>query len=161
MINLLNGRGQLGSYLSKLDLNSHDVDIYHTWNFIDKSEDVQKNEFEKLLRYLEKSDKKVVFISTSSTSPTPYLKYKRAAEEKVMQKCDRNLIIRLPCIIGKGIFSKLKNKEVKPFGVIEFVSMKEACDFILKSLDLSSIITCKGWKCSAETLQEILRHEFL
>ena len=42
MIRLVNGRGQLGSALKKLDLSNQQGFIYHTWNVSDKSESTQK-----------------------------------------------------------------------------------------------------------------------
>ena len=47
MIKLINGRGQLGSFLKQLENISIDKEIYiyHTWNIEDKSKNTQKKEF--------------------------------------------------------------------------------------------------------------------
>lgn len=155
---LFNGRGQVGEYLKKINLDIQNIDIYHTWNFMDKSFETQSNELEKLKLYLsnKKCSNKIVFISTSVKSDSHYFKFKRKAERIVLKNSKKNLIIRLPSIIGKGVFEKLCKNLVEPFGVIEFVSLKEACDFIKNNLNKEGIISCKGWKIPAENVLEII-----
>ena len=52
MIKLVDGLGQLGTALGKLlekeenQISDSDVTIYHVWDFLDKSEEVQKKHYE-------------------------------------------------------------------------------------------------------------------
>jgi len=156
---LINGRGQLGEALLKYDNELSMVDVYHTWNFLDKSEQVQKLEFEKLKLYLSKknNNNKTIFISTSVENESCYLKYKRLSEELLLNDNANNLIIRFPNIIGKGIFTKLCLGLAKPYGMLEFVSILEAVNFLIKNKNNSQIIICHGWKVPAETLLEIIK----
>lgn len=128
---LLNGRGQVGEAL-KNKLNSitdiyYDVEVYHTWNFTDKSEATQIIELNKYRDFLEKThkpDNKVVFISTKSDDINYYTAYKHKAE-KLTENLKRYSIIRPPILVGKGITQKLLNnlelKENKriPIGTID------------------------------------------
>lgn len=155
---LINGRGQVGSCLSKYHKKIKNYDIYHTWNFLDKSYKTQKQEFTKLKNFLDSHDgkRKIIFISTKIKSKSHYYKFKIKAEKLIKKNSSNNLIIRLPSLIGKGIFDKLSKKLVKPFGIIEFVSIEEACDFIVKSLKKEGVLICDGWKVSAENLSKIM-----
>lgn len=157
-MNLINGRGQIGEYLSKCNKNLNNIDIYHTWNFLDKSKHAQEQEIEKLNVYLNKVEefKKIIFISTSIENPSYYLSSKRIAETLILNKSPNNLIIRIPCIIGKGIFENLAKNIVTPYGVIKYTSLKEASKFIIESLNCSGIITCPHWEAPAEIIFEIM-----
>ena len=153
---LLNGRGQLGKSLTPF-LDKHpDVEIYHTWNFLDKSALVQAEEVKKFKKYLSKSDKKVIFISTTTQEDTSYLRCKRAAEELVLTHSEDNLVIRLPSIIGKGVFEGLRENNLQPYGIVRFVSLPEATVFILNSIGMSGIIECPSWAVSAATLVDLM-----
>lgn len=155
---LINGRGQVGSYLSRYQKKLRNYDIYHTWNFLDKSYKTQKQEFNKLKNFLDSHDgsKKIVFISTKIKSKSHYYKFKIKAEKLIKKNSSSNLIIRLPSLIGKGIFDKLSKQLVKPFGIIEFVSIEEACKFIIKSLKKEGILICNGWRVPAENILKIM-----
>ena len=153
---LINGRGQIGELLTPYINDYHEVEVYHTWNFLDKSQDTQDRELNKLKEYLKDAYKKVIFISTSSISNTPYYQCKREAERLVQLHSKNNLIIRFPVIIGKGVFSGLLDKTLKPYGVINYISLQEACAFLLNSIEETGIIECPPWRCSAETLVEIM-----
>jgi len=158
----INGRGQLGEKLlkmsSKFEDHFDDIIIYHTWNFIDKTALTQANEVQKLKSFLQETpkDKKVVFISTTTEKQTSYLRCKREAERLVLEHNSFNLVVRLPCIIGKGVFTGLRDGKLEPFGKINFISMQEACNFIWKSLSMSGIIECPHWTVSAETIKDLL-----
>ena len=154
---LVNGRGQLGEVLKNLKYDS-DIIIYHTWNFIDKSENVQHEEFNKVRNFLEKSskEKKIIFISTLKTEDSSYLLYKREAEKLILLHSPDNLGIRLPCLIGKGVFAGLRDNIIQPFGNINFISISEAYDFISKSLRCRGIIESHYWTVSAKTIKELM-----
>ena len=118
MITLYNGRGQLGLELIKyIDLDI-ECDIYHTWNFSDKSFETQKLEFKKYSNYLNKvnKNKSFYFISTKSTSPDDYVFFKNIAEQKTLEF--GGSVIKIPNLIGKGFCDKLLNYE-EPFGNVE------------------------------------------
>lgn len=156
---LINGRGQLGKALSSCrSLFDHDVIVYHTWNFINKDDQTQKLELDKLRLFLEStpSNKKVVFISTSTQTDTPYLTAKRAAEKIVLEHNACNLVLRLPCIIGKGAFSGIRDGSLKPFGEITFTSMNEVCDFICDNIQNSGIIQCPSWTLPARIAKDLI-----
>ena len=78
MIHLIGGRGQLGSKIKFL-IDSKNVQfddeifIYHTWQVIDKSEDIQKLEYDKFVNFVDNHiDEKIVFISTYSQKDNFY-----------------------------------------------------------------------------------------
>ena len=158
----INGRGQLGKNLlkmsSKFEGHFDDIIIYHTWNFIDKTAITQAEEVQKLKSFLQKTpkDKKIVFISTTTEKETSYVKCKREAEKSVLKHNSFNLVIRLPCIIGKGVFAGLRDGKLDPCGKINFISMREACDFIWQSLSRWGIIECPHWTVSAETIKDLI-----
>ena len=141
-MNLINGRGQLGFGLSSKNLYIDNIDIYHTWNFLDKSYNIQRAEYEKFMFYLENisSDTKVVFISTLSNEENWYTFYKRLCEDLLLKKTKNSLVVRLPCMIGKGVFSEFKKQTIEPYGVVNFLTIKEGCDFIVESLNKVGIV---------------------
>lgn len=159
---LVNGRGQLGEHLNdmlfKLDGHFNDVIIYHTWNFCDKTAVTQAEEVEKLREFLDKTpkQKKVIFISTTTENESSYLRCKREAERLVLAHNSFNLVVRLPCIIGKGVFSGLRDGELDPYGNINFTSMREACDFILQTISRWGIIECPHWTVPARTIKDLM-----
>ena len=124
-MNLINGRGQLGSALSSRELHIDNLEVYHTWNFLDKSEIVQKTEYEKFMCYLDEiSEKiKIVFISTSSKKDNWYTRYKRKSEEQVLLRSKNNLVVRLPCLVGKGVFVGFRDRTIIPYGNINFLPL--------------------------------------
>lgn len=122
---LLNGRGQLGDslkgYTNQL---SDDVVIYHTWNFLDKSQSVQLIQQKKFLQSLQKNKgKKIIFISTRSKRDDFYVKRKRRSQQRRLRYDSK--IIRLPALIGKGICTKLLKNQVKPYGRVQLMSIQD------------------------------------
>lgn len=156
---LINGRGQLGTELTKWIKNSPNVDIYHTWNFLDKSKDTQLSELKKFKSYLNsvKSSRKVIFISTSVEIKSYYLKCKRLAENLLKESRNENLIIRLPSLIGKGVFTKLFKNEADPYGTIEFTTTELASRYIVNNINVTGLLTMSGWTCKAEAVYEIMQ----
>ena len=156
---LLNGRGQLGTTLKTLNIQLPNTHLYHTWNFTDKSQKTQCKEFEKLEKYLSCLDDsiKLIFISTAATQPTYYSKYKKKAERLVLDKSRDNLIIRLPCIIGKGIFTKLYKNKVTPCGKINFTTLEDAIHFVTKNLNASGTLECPHWSLPATIVLKLIR----
>ena len=152
---LINGRGQVGEMLSQEEGYPH-IEVYHTWNFLDKSAIAQAQEVEKLREYLKGNHGKIIFISTTTKQDSPYLQCKMAAEKLVLNHSTSNLVIRFPAIIGKGVFTSLRDGVLKPYGNISYVSLKEVRDFVLSSIERTGIIECPSWQVSAETLVEIM-----
>ena len=158
-MNLINGRGQLGSALSCRELYIDNLDVYHTWNFLDKSEIVQKKEYEKFISYIGKVplNRKVVFISTLAKDKSWYTYYKKLSEDVFLKKVRSGLVVRLPCMIGKGVFSNFRDHTiVDPCGVVSFLTIQEGCDFILESLDKTGIVEPDCWNISANALCELV-----
>jgi hypothetical protein len=159
---LCNGEGQLGKALATElkewpDDYFIDTTIYHTWNVADKSQLTQDMEVAKLTTFLDTFNKeeKLVFISTMTTKNTPYLRAKLEAEDLVY-KLPNSLIIRLPTLVGKGVFNDLRSGKAKPDnGSISFATIEDAVHGILlycspgynglKEADLSYLTsTCKA-----------------
>ena len=156
---LLNGRGQLGEALKPYSNKNSIVDLYHSWIFDDKTYQTQAKQFDKFRDYFFSRDKerKPVFISTGVAGSGPYFDFKKLAERCIEDNCSNYLIIRLPNIIGKGIFTKFRDEDVKPYGVIDFLSMDETVEFILQNaLIKTGIITPPSWSISAETLKKLV-----
>ena len=91
MIKLINGRGQLGTSLNalvKAYKGTEVIYIYHTWNFIDKRQHIQEEEYNKFKKFVnEHKDKKIVFISTRSNNGDNYVKYKLLSEAYLLENC--------------------------------------------------------------------------
>jgi len=126
-INLLNGRGFLGSVLSAhIRENSIDSllpddavsDIYHTWNVRDKSQVAQRAEFVKFESFLSRRNRnaKLIFISTKSKSDDWYVHYKQKAEAAAIERFEDSIAIRLPTIIGFGSLQGIRNGSLVPRG---------------------------------------------
>jgi len=168
MINLLNGKGQLGSILQEQIKNiqtTKNIFIYHTWNVWDKSQDAQKKEYKKFIDFVDKNkdNGRIVFISTYSEGNNYYVHYKQKSEAHLISSCNDCLIIRLPNLIGnKGIFNRLKNKECEPYGEIEIMSLEDASANVLSLLNYDGLVKCftiKGEMISVITLDKII-HTF-
>lgn len=133
MIKLINGRGQLGGKLKFLETiqTNEDIKIYHTWNIDDKSEKTQLLEFEKFEKFLSNNKtSKIIFISTLSEAENWYKFYKKKSEDLLLSSTTNSFVVRLPTIIGKGMFQKLKDKEVKPLGSFKLNSIEMAVNLI-------------------------------
>lgn len=141
MIQLINGRGQLGKELkSRLDktdaFTDKDAIIYHTWNILDKSEGTQKNEFEKFRRYLESNQNRtLMFISTYSQQNNFYNYYKQLSESHLITNNPNGYAIRLPTLIGKGICQSFKEGKAQPYGQMELMSVENAAKNVLSELE--------------------------
>lgn len=141
MIQLINGRGQLGTELRyQLDKTNNfiyqNATIYHTWNFLDKSEEIQKKEFEKFKKFLNnKKNNPLIFISTYSQQNNPYTYYKQLSEAYLINNNSNGYVMRLPILIGKGICQKLKDDEAKPEGQMELISIEKATKNVLSELE--------------------------
>ena len=154
---LIDGKGQLGERLKNtVDL---DVIVYHTWNFLDKSEKTQLKEYMKFLKFISRAPKNVLFISTLSNSNNPYVRYKRQAEEDVLLMPD-STVIRFPNLIGKGICQRLRDDEAKPYGKIELMTLDDAAS---KIIDVATekkrerIYDFHGEEVSAELVYNLIR----
>ena len=164
MIKLINGRGQLGASLKKLEnLNiKQNVYIYHTWNIDDKSKNTQKKEFDKFVNFVrnQKQNSKIVFISTSSTKDNWYNYYKHLSEAYLLSNTINGIVIRLPTLVGKGIFEKLKNESAKPFGSFSIATIDDAVEFIQSRIFIDSIIkihTLQSETISAKIVNELIK----
>ncbi|MDA7494512.1 hypothetical protein N8467_00440 [bacterium] len=164
MIKLLNGNGQMGNSLKhKLSFASalEEVLIYHTWNIEDKSTTIQQQEHSKFITFVKKSkNKRIIFISTSSEKENSYVKYKQLSESFLLENHNNCLVLRLPTIIGKGVFYGFKDSLLLPYGEMNIVSMDQACDFVLKNLNYKGLLKIKtldGHKIDAKTVYELVR----
>lgn len=163
MVKLVNGRGQLGKVLSeKIKQNEYNknIYIYHTWNVLDKSEYKQIQEFAKFVLFVDEHvNDKIVFVSTCSKRSSFYSKSKLKAEKYLLDNCDKGVIVRLPTFICKGILTDLKEDKIKPYGILELISLQEAADAILKAIDENNkkTISIEGEKISAQNVYNILK----
>ena len=168
MINLINGRGQLGECLqTKLNLYSSkkDVYIYHTWKLDTKSYEEQTGELIKFKAFVDNhmSDR-IIFVSTYSRRDDWYVQHKQLAEAYLLSNCSDGIVIKLPTFIGNhcDMFSigKLKSGIVKPFGTMELISIEDAVDKIYEVCDYNGklkIINVDGEKVSAKLLYNIYK----
>tara|TARA_R100000808_G_C2145565_1_gene153401 strand:+ start:1177 stop:1674 length:498 start_codon:yes stop_codon:yes gene_type:complete len=163
MIRLINGRGQLGSVLSeKISTleTEEEIYIYHTWNIDDKKREIQHNEYKKFIDFVNTYyNKKIIFISTSSQKDNWYNHYKHLSESYLLSYNPRGIVVRLPTLIGKGIFMKLKKNEVKPVGNFTLLTIESAAEIIVEKLFDTSIIRSfhiEGERISAEVVRELV-----
>ena len=164
MIKLINGNGQIGSLLKKkIHLISVDryIYIYHTWNIEDKSEKTQKKEYEKFKKFVNKYKyNRIIFISTGSQKESEYVKYKQLSESFLIENCKDCMILKLPTLIGKGVFYDFKNGTKEPQGDMEIMSLKEAAEKILEKINYSGVLKSfhfKGHKIDANLVYEMVR----
>lgn len=171
MIRLINGRGQLGTEL-KLQIDQKAISfpepvlIYHTWNFLDKSEETQKKEYEKFQRFLEEDSSQtssVIFTSTYSQQENPYNYYKQMSEAYLLNNHEKGYVIRLPTLIGKGICQRLKDGSAKPFGMMELMTIRDAAEGILSTVEeirnkrqRLRNVQIPGEKVSAKLISELI-----
>lgn len=164
MIKLINGRGQLGTALEKLIKNRNpirkDVMIYHTWNFLDKSETTQEDCYHKFKKFVDDNlNSKIIFISTYATAKNPYTFYKRLSEGYLLHEQKNGMVIQLPNLIGKGICEKFRNEEVEPFGMMEVITIEDSAKIILDFTSFESPIQkfrVKGTLMPAELVQKLI-----
>ena len=164
MIKLINGRGQIGSFLNQnIDsfFSNEETFIYHTWNIENKSEECQKIEYDKFISFAKENiDKRIIFISTTSEKESAYVKYKQMSESYLLQNSSNCLVLRFPTLIGKGVFHGFKNGQKQPFGEMNIATIKQACDFIVENINytgFSKIRSLDGHKISAKLVCELVR----
>jgi hypothetical protein len=158
---LINGRGQIGSKFSEnidkfKDIN---VTLYHTWNFVDKSPEVQQNCLKQFINYIEQNkEEKIIFTSTKSKEDNYYVKYKRLAERYL--DLNKHLVIRLPNIIGKGICQRFRDEEnIKHYGVLELLTLEDVYNkivSIIKFSDMVGICNINGDKIDALLVKNLI-----
>ena len=163
MIRLVNGRGQLGSALKKLDLSNQQGFIYHTWNVSDKSESTQKFEYEKFIKFVSNVAMpydKIIFISTNSQNDTWYTWYKQKAESYLLLNHKDSIVLRLPTFIGTPC--KLFEPDADVWGKVELISIESAASKILECIktikdNKNRIFNIKGETISAQLVADILK----
>ena len=163
MIKLINGRGQLGTILSeKINgvYSEKEIFIYHTWNIDDKSRKAQQSEYNKFVKFvLNNKDNKIIFISTNSQKDNWYNYYKHLSEAFLITNGEKHVIIRLPTLIGKGVFLKLKKEEIHPYGFFNLMSIEKAAEIIIDKIFYEGKIKSFhiiGETISAENIKKIL-----
>lgn len=162
MIKLINGRGQLGcklSFLQKLATEAK-IYIYHTWNINDKSEKTQEEEYNKFVEFTDShKDFKMIFISTLSNKKNFYTFYKLKSENYLLSKNPKGIVIRLPTIIGKGVFEDFKNGSATPHGDFYLCTMNDVVNFIESSIQSEAsnkIFELTPEKISAKVVYELI-----
>jgi len=188
-ITLYNGRGQLGSALHKeyqvkiADKNlknikiyelmlpdnvkasvgnlSRNVNIYHTWNFLDKSKETQLNCYNSFVKFVKKNkEEEIVFISTYSEQTNPYTYYKQLAEAYLLSNVTKSKIVKLPVIVGYGICKELQTGNKSPYGLLELISpedaAKETLNIAYAPHTENRIFRVKGESISAKLATQLL-----
>lgn len=170
MVELVNGRGQLGEKLQPLkNLEVKEkVFIYHTWKVPhlydpkDSEEEFQRKEFEKFQKFVTSTEQtsKIIFISTNSKRGTYYTHYKELAESYLLYHHSNSYILKFPLFVGKGVIKKIKDGEMNPYGIMEIITLdnvvKEVKNCIFRT-GMKRIFTIEGEKIAAETVAEILK----
>ena len=149
---IIDGKGQLGSFL-KAKWTDTDATIYHTWEVLDKSEKTQEKCFNDFLNYCSQhKNERIIFISTDSDKPNPYVFYKRKAEKHA------NAVIRLPILIGKGAFHKFRDENAVAWGIMEVITLADAADEVINFAKSGSndIYTVKGCPIPAKIVKELI-----
>lgn len=162
MIELVHGRGQLGGCLKSKIAKYPELDcvLYHTWNFLEKTEIVQRGEHIKFKKFVDAhKNGKIVFISSLSKIDTPYLKYKRLAEDYLLKNNPDGKVIRLPTLLGKGICERFKKNEAVPYDEIELMTINDATDKVLSCISNSNnkIDVIHGQVISAKLVYELIK----
>ena len=163
MIKLINGRGQLGKKLKYLESTktNEEVYVYHTWNIDDKNKLAQEEEYKKFVKFVNlHKDDKIVFISTSSTKDNWYNFYKHKSESYLVLNTASGIVIRLPTLIGKGMFDKLKNDQVRPIGKFNLTTIEKAVEFIRAHAFKNSIVriyTLPSEQVSASVVYSLIK----
>jgi len=171
MVKLINGRGQLGEKLKEKFTSyktKSDVTVYHTWkvpHLYDpkpgEEESIQQHEYIKLITFSKNNpDTKIIFISTNSDRSTFYTYYKEQAEAYLLLHHRSCVILKFPVFIGNGVIKKLKTGELKPYGVIEVITLDKVVDIISNYIeynDKKRVFYIEGEKIEAKTLSEIFK----
>jgi len=164
MIKLIDGKGQIGEALTNL-INEkqkyQDAIIYHTWNFLDKSEETQEQCYKKFKTFVdENKDSRIIFTSTYSETDNPYNSYKRLSESYLLDNALNGGVVRLPVLLGKGICQKFKeNPGTSTFGEIELMTIEDAAKYILdfsQSEQDEKILRVEGSKIPAKIVKDLI-----
>lgn len=138
MIELIGGRGQLGSVLKEIIETEkvsfpEKLSIYHTWNIEDKSEKTQKQCYLAFQNFVKENlESSIIFVSTYSQTDNYYNYYKQLAEAYLLSNTTHGKVIRLPTLIGKGICQKFRDEDAKAWGEMELMSVEEGAREVLK-----------------------------
>ena len=165
-LKLVNGRGQVGSYIRQMDLTgiyiNHDVYVYHTWNVKDKSKNNQKKEYKKFQEFVNKTKSRIIFVSTKTENKTWYTYYKQKAEAYLLLNHNNSVVLRFPTFIGRPC--KLFEPNPTPYGEVELISIPDVCSEIIKYSCLLPdselnirVINIKGELVSAKLIADILK----
>jgi hypothetical protein len=162
MLILFDGKGQLGTVLEKhINEIDREVHIHHKWNFLDKSEEKQRQIYKTFEKYVDAHrNDEVYFISTAINNQSSYLEYKRKAESYLLKNCVNGHVIRLPNMLGRGICNDFREDRKKPFGDIELITIQDATSAILKIICSGvpeEINTVEGEKISASMVYDLIR----
>ena len=161
LVQLNDGLGQMGSVLRGMNLKcKKPTIIYHTWKPWNKTEDIQRKCYEEFVEFVDKNmHRRIVFISTSTQIPSPYLKYKRKAETYLVENHKNYKILNFPQIIGKGICSKFRSGTATPFGTMEVLSMDKAVKIIKNEFgrDYPKSLCCFGTRIPAEVVYALIK----
>ncbi len=164
MINLVDGKGQLGEELNKYVFEpNYTTLIYHTWNFQDKTEVAQKECYDKFVKWVDYTDVNgMALISTYTKNWTPYLKYKMKAELYLLENVTFAKVYRLPNLIGKGVCQGFKDGALEPDkGEIEIISIRDAALAIIEDLKKlewqNKIVRIRGTVTTPETVYNLIR----
>ena len=156
---LINGRGQLGKELSKLNFDI-DCTIYHTWNLDDKSYGAQLEEYENFCHYVDKHpDEKIVFISTVYTHYDEYVRWKMEAELYLWRSMESGQVIRIQSMIGKGrLYEKCLKKKELLFGDVVINTIKETAEDIIMNLNSDDrLIVIPGHEIDVNIVNELIQ----
>ena len=138
MIDLIDGLGQLGTVLKKAIeeqriIAPESIAIYHTWNFLDKSEQTQRQCYDVFTRFIKANPRrKIIFTSTYSETDNPYNYYKQLSEAFLLSNHEKGYVIKLPTLIGKGIFEKFRDEKAEAFGNMEIMLLEDAAQEVLR-----------------------------
>lgn len=166
MVKLINGQGQLGEALKKAKIEG-DWTIYHTWDFENKQDlKIQRNCYRKFVKYVDSHPKeKILFISTLSPESSFYLRFKRLAQVYLEANSKNFKILSICGIIGKGVCLKFREKEIKPFGKMQLISLKKVISCIKEILENPDIkgdygdtvmYRISGTEIPAELVEELI-----
>ena len=163
MIKLIDGKGQLGDTLDSLirkEKQNTNAIIYHTWNFLDKSEKTQKKCYEEFRKFVDENpNSKIVFISTYSQTENYYNFYKQFSEAYLLTNNQRGYVMKLPILIGKGICQKFRDGETEAFGEMEIMTIEDAAKNVLKFTQDNSLIksiSVKGTPIPANIVKNLI-----
>jgi hypothetical protein len=169
MVRLINGRGQLGEKLQHcVNIETdQDIAIYHTWkitfsgDYTMNGEDVQKNEYNKLVEFSKNNpNTKIIFVSTNTKRSSHYAYYKELAEAYLLSNHPSCVVLRFPTFIGKGILPKIKSGELEPYGVMELITLDKVAKAIEDHIfyeGFKRTIVIEGERIEAKTILEILK----